>query len=269
MTPNERARDAAILEHIRRYHLTTPEILHRLFFPGVKINAVRQVIKRLFRQKRIHRATLYERRKYYLLTRRQAVRMGEDRRIGEKFEYQGLVNAFAILSFCAESGVTKFTPKEFAAAFPGCVIRGVRGANYYLDPYDTTEGRKHRLGFIHVDYGISTKTLIQRKIRPILSRPFTKPDFTQLVQDGNFVVCILTPTAEKAEEIRVALTAERTGYARFRIVVVPDLAELLTRRGKFKKNRPIPTGKERGKRKKKKQPGHAAEPAPADGEPTT
>jgi hypothetical protein len=57
MTPAER--DAAILEHLRRYHLTTPEILHRLFFPGVGLNAVRKVTGRLCRERRIRPCWLF------------------------------------------------------------------------------------------------------------------------------------------------------------------------------------------------------------------
>jgi hypothetical protein len=77
MTPPER--DAAILEHLRRYHLTTPEILHRLFFPGVGLNAVRKVTSRLIRERRISPARLFEQRKYFVLTPREAERLGEHR----------------------------------------------------------------------------------------------------------------------------------------------------------------------------------------------
>lgn len=69
MTPTER--DAAILEHLRRYHLTTPEILHRLFFPGVGLNAVRKVTARLIDEKRMMSARLFEQRKYFVLTPRE------------------------------------------------------------------------------------------------------------------------------------------------------------------------------------------------------
>ena len=132
MTPPER--DAAILEHLRRYHLTTPEILHRLFFPGVGLNAVRKVTSRLSRERRISPARLFEQRKYFVLTPREAERLGEHRSIGRKFEYQGLVNAYGILSFCAAKPPKALWPPwkrnsptwSFPECGPGIITRSPR-----------------------------------------------------------------------------------------------------------------------------------------------
>ena len=234
MTPPER--DAAILEHLRRYHLTTPEVLHRLFFQGAGLNAVRKVTSRLIRERRISPARLYEQRKYFVLTPREAERLGEHRSIGRKFEYQGLVNAFGLLSFCVAAGVRKFTVKEFAATFPELVIPGVRSGNYYLEPEQTPEGLKHRLAFIHVDYGTTPETIV-KKVRKILSRGHTLPAFSRLILTGNFIVTVVTPTEAKAEEIKAALSLEPPSPARFRITAVPDLGELLMRRGRLKEDR--------------------------------
>lgn len=234
MTPTER--DAAILEHLRRYHLTTPEILHRLFFPGVGLNAVRKVTARLIDEKRMMSARLFEQRKYFVLTPREAERLGEHRSIGRKFEYQGLVNAYGLLAFCAANGVKKFMPREFAEKFPDLVIPGVRSGNYYLEPEDTPEGRKHRLAFIHVDYGTSPETQ-KKKVRKIISRAYTLPTFAKLIQGGHFILTIVTPTEAKAAEIRAALSLEPPSPVRFRIHPVPELAELLTHRGRLKDNR--------------------------------
>jgi hypothetical protein len=234
MTPPER--DAAILEHLRRYHLTTPEVLHRLFFPGVGLNAVRKVTSRLIRERRISPATLFEQRKYFVLTPREAECLGEHRSIGRKFEYQGLVNAYGLLAFCVANGVRKFTPKEFAATFPELVIPGVRLGNYYLEPEETPEGRKHRLGFIHVDYGTSPQSIV-KKVRKIISRGYTLAAFSRLIQRGNFVVAIVTPTEAKASEIKAALMTEPASFVRFRIEAVAELGELLTHRGRLKQGR--------------------------------
>lgn len=235
-TSPENERDDAILEHLRRYHLTTPEVLHRLFFPGVGLNAVRKVTSRLIRERRIRRVPLFEQRIYFLLTHREAVRLGEHRCIAEPFEYQGIVNALAILCFCAANGVQKFTPKEFAEKFPDLVLPGVRSSNYYREPEQTPEGLKQRLAFIHVDYGISPNALL-KKVRKIPSRAYTLPAFAKLIQRGFFIVTVLTPTEAKAAEIRAVLSLEPPSPVRFRIQVVPELAELLTHRGKFKGNR--------------------------------
>lgn len=231
MTPAER--DAAILEHLRRYHLTTPEILHRLFFPGVGLNAVRKVTSRLIRERKISPARLFEQRKYFVLTPREAERLGEHRCIGRKFEYQGLVNAYALLAFCVENDVRKFTPREFAEQFPELMIPGVRSGNYYIQPEDTPEGQRHRLAFIHVDYGVSPNAIL-KKLRKIVSRVFTRPKFAKLAQDGQFIVTVITPTADKAAEIRLILSEELPTTVRFRIDACAELAELLTHRGRLK-----------------------------------
>ena len=239
MTPadsSENGRDAAILEHLRRYHLTTPEVLHRLFFQGAGLNAVRKVTSRLIRERRISPAQLYEQRKYFVLTPREAERLGEHRSIGRKFEYQGLVNAYGLLSFCVAAGVSKFTVKEFATTFPELVIPGVRSGNYYLEPEQTPEGLKNRLAFIHVDYGTTPETIV-KKVRKIISRGYTLATFSRLIQTGNFIVSVVAPTEAKAEEIKAALATEPPGPVRFRITAVPDLGELLMRRGRLKANR--------------------------------
>ena len=251
--PSENGRDAAILEHLRRYHLTTPEVLHRLFFPGAGLNAVRKVTSRLIRERRISPATLYEQRKYFVLTPREAERLGEHRSIGRKFEYQGLVNAYGLLSFCVAAGVQKFTVKEFAATFPEFVIPGVRSGNYYLEPEQTPGGLKNRLAFIHVDYGTTPETIV-KKVRKILSRAYTRPEFSRLIQTGNFIVTVVCPTEAKAEEIKAALSTEPPSPVRFRISAVPDLGELLVRRGRVKADR-----RQRGTTA---QAGDVAAPAP-------
>ena len=267
MTPAER--DAAIFEHLRRYHLTTPEILHRLFFPGVGLNAVRKVTGRLSRERRIRPCRLFDQRKYFILTPREAVRLGEHRSIARPFEYQGLVNAFGVLSYCVQTGTKKFTPKEFHEMFPELVIPGVRLGNYYIDVEESPEGsqsshdshpshgRKSRLGFMLVDYGTSELTIL-KKLRKIAARGFTLPAFTGLIQKGNFVNAVIAPTATKAEAIRAALLAEPPGFIRYRVEVVPDLGELLVHRGRLKGSKPArgdqaeeprpaePTGQEAG-----------------------
>jgi hypothetical protein len=235
MTPAER--DAAILEHLKRYHLTTPEVLHRLFFPGVGLNAVRKVTGRLVRERRIRPCSLFDQRKYFILTPREAVRLGEHRSVARKFEYQGLVNAYGVLSYCVQTGTKKFTPKEFREQFPELVIPGVRLANYYIDIEETPEGRKSRLGFMLVDYGTSEQTIL-KKLRKIAARGFTLPDFTRLIQRGNFVNAIIAPTVAKAEAIKAALLDEAPGFIRYRVEAVEELGELLVHRGRLRGARP-------------------------------
>jgi hypothetical protein len=235
MTSTER--DDAILEHLRRYHLTTPEVLHRLFFGDAGLNAVRKVTGRLVRAGRIRPCVLFEQRKYFVLTPREAVRLGEHRSIGRMFEYQGLVNAAGILWYCVATGTQKFMPKEFAEHFPELVIPGVRLGNYYIDNEETDDGRKSRMGFMLVDYGTSETTIV-KKVRKIIARGYTRPAFSRLIQRENFVIAIIAPSRGKVETIKAALAAEPPGPVRFRVEAVPEMEGLLSRRGRLRRRPP-------------------------------
>ena len=235
MTPAER--DDAILEHLKRYHLTTPEVLHRLFFGAAGLNAVRKVTGRLTRAGKIRPCTLFEQRKYFVLTPREAVRLGEHRSIGRKFEYQGLVNAAGVLWFCVATDTRKFTPKEFAEQFPELVIPGVRsGELLHRRLRRPPEGRKSRMGFMLVDYGTS-ETNILKKIRKIIARGYTRPAFARLIQRENFVIAVIAPSRGKVEAIKAALLAEPPSPVRFRVEAVPELETLLSQRGRLRPRR--------------------------------
>lgn len=237
---NQQERDDAIFEHLRRFHLTTAEVLHRLFFPGSKLNAVRKVTSRLIREKKIRAWQLFEQRKYFTLSPGQAARMGEDRSIGTPFQHQGLVNAYGVLLFAIETGTQPFTKKEFEAKFPELAIRGVIARNYYVDrePSDGREpggaGVKNRLGFILVDYGTSPLT-IRKKVHHITARAYTLPAFAKLIQGDHFVIGIATPSEAKAGDIRAVLEDDGPGNVRYRIVPCPELGEYLMNRGRLRR----------------------------------
>jgi len=230
---NQQERDDAILEHLRRFHLTTAEVLHRLFFPDSQLNAVRKVTARLVREKKIRPCPLFEQRKYFVLTPGQAARMGEDRSIGTPFQTQGLVNAYGVLHFAIETGTQPFTKKEFEEKFPELVIRGVIARNYYIDTEPTDAAPKVRLGFVIVDYGTSPLT-IRKKVHKVTARAYTLPRFARLIQNDGFVVAIVAPFETKAEHIKAVLADEGPGFVRYRVVSSPELGELLLHRGRRK-----------------------------------
>jgi hypothetical protein len=224
--PNDR--DEAILEHIRRYHLSTNEVLHRKFFSGANDAAVRRVVSRLVRERKLRSLELFDNRKYHVLTPREAEARGEHRCIGRGFNYQGFVNAYAVLCFCHTHGVEIFTAKEFEATFPDLLVRGVRSRNYYLE---RGEGQ-NRLGFILVDYGTNPEK-IARKVTRIIARGFALETFTQLIQGGRFVVAVLTPTEQKQWLVRTAVEADPPEFVKIRLEVVPELQDILVNRSKL------------------------------------
>lgn len=217
-----RARDEMILEHVRRYHLTTDEILASLFFEGGSVRAARKVTTRLKAEGKLNRFRFFEGRVLCQLTPRAAEALGEHRSIARKFNYQGLVNAYGVLLFCAKFGVDKFTAREFMEKFPDLHRRGTRASNYYVD---NAEGTK-RLGFIQVDSGREPAKLVQ-KIRKVVSRAYGVPNFAKLIQSGRFVVAVVTPTPGKKALIERALAEEPASPVKYRVEVVDELGHLL------------------------------------------
>lgn len=232
------ARDEAILDHVRRYHLTTSDVLKRAFFPETNDAAVRKVVSRLTRERRLRPISLFDNRKYYVLTAREAVARGEHRCIAQEFNYQGFVNAYGVLCFCMREGVEIFTVKEFEEKFPDLLLRGVRTRNYFID----RRGETNRLGFIHVDYGTNPER-IARKVQRIIARGYTLPMFTKLIQGGRFVVAVLTSSVEKKTEIAQALAASPSPCAGIHLAVVPELRDVLLNRATLSHSRHrVPTG---------------------------
>ena len=174
-----KARDDLILEHVRRYHLTTDEILASLFFEGGSVRAARKVTTRLKAEGKLNRCRFFEGRVLCQLTPRAAESLGEHRSISRRFHYQGLVNAYGVLLFCARSGVDKFTAREFMEKFPDLHRRGTRASNYYVDNADGVR----RLGFIQVDSGREPAKLVQ-KVRKVIGRAYGVPNFAKLIQAG-------------------------------------------------------------------------------------
>ena len=215
-------RDEMILEHVRRYHLTTDEILASLFFEGASVRAARKVTTRLQAEGKLARHRFFEGRVLVQLTPKAAEAMGEHRSIARRFNYQGLVNAYGVLLFCAKFGIDKFTAREFTQKFPDLHRRGTRASSYYVD---NAEGTK-RLGFIQVDSGREPRQLV-RKVRKIIGRAYGVPNFAELIQSGRFVVAIVTPSEGKKRLLVQALGEEHRSPVRYRVEAMEELGRLL------------------------------------------
>ncbi len=222
-------RDDAILKHLQRYHLTTSDVLRRKFFPDTNDAAVRKVIARLIRERRMRGFDLFDNRKYYVLTAREAVARNEHRSISREFNYQGFVNAYAVLCFCAAHGVDIYTPNEFEADFPDLIMRGVGSRNYYVERSE----EPNRLAFILVDYGTNPER-IAKKVGHIIARGYTLPPFTRLIQRGRFVITVLTADEDKRSFIRAAIEADPAQFVKVRLEVVPELRDILVNRGRIR-----------------------------------
>ncbi len=101
-------RDYDILDHLRRYRLTTREVLHRLFFADCEPNAVTKVTSRLVDHGFLNRYELYTGRSYYVIGPESAKLLGISLKKCKPLGTQALPREYGILLFCCMTP----TPRE-------------------------------------------------------------------------------------------------------------------------------------------------------------
>lgn len=216
-------RDHAILDHVRRYRITTQEVLQMVFFPEQKIDAVKSTVRRLTGAGHLTDAPLYGTRKYYHLTTRtgRALFSLPDyfcRPLGE----QALPQTFGVLCFCclASEFRERFTREQFEAQFPD-----LASAQYPHPYYIDDDGEKKRLGCILVDQGADHKRIL-RKCRDIVNDKKLSAPFRGLIENDDFLIAIVTTRDTKKAAIEAA--AERNAFrTRLRVETVPSLQHLI------------------------------------------
>jgi hypothetical protein len=217
-------RDHDIFEHVRRYRLTTREVLHRLFFPEVKPNAVTKVTSRLCDGGFLRRFDLYESRDYFVLGPEAARILGVPQKRTEELGVQARPIEYATLLFCTGAGDReRLTRDELKAHHPSILVPGVDSSHYYLD----RDGGKTRLASIRVDCG-GPPDHVARKCRDDLDRRLEHDAFKDLIANDQFMIAILTGREEKASAIHETLK-RHPWPNRFRLSVIPELVHLVTR----------------------------------------
>jgi hypothetical protein len=98
--PRLQDRDLEILEHVMRYRMTTPEILHRNFFSDSERNAVTKVTSRLSEHQFLQDYPLFGGQTYFSLGTRGAQVMGLSRRKVGPLGPQALFIEYGTLAFC-------------------------------------------------------------------------------------------------------------------------------------------------------------------------
>ena len=207
-----------------RYRLTTPHVLHELFFPGTDRNAVTKVTSRLCQHAFLASHPLYGANTYLTLGKAGARLFGlPARRLGSLGPH-ALYREFGVLSFCCQ-----LTPRrerlrirDLAAKFPSLIAPGIDGSHYYLDAEQGTV----RLGCIWIEGGGSTDHIVRHVENAIIQPRKSVPALAQYIDQGRFVVAVVTFTAEKRGEIAQALGSLHTSVL-FRVEVVPELRQLL------------------------------------------
>lgn len=217
-------RDNDIFEHLGRYRLTTREVLHRLFFDELELNAVTKVTSRLCRDGFLNRFELYPSHSYFVLGGEGARVLGVTKKRTEAMGVQSLPIEYATLAYCtAKPGRERLTRQELQEHHPQYLAPGIDASHYYLDH----DGEKARLAYIRVDCGGSADHVV-RKCRGDLEERQEHPPFAELIGRGQFLIAVVTGRAEKAAAIHEALK-RHSWPIRFRIEVIPELVGLIPR----------------------------------------
>ena len=222
--PTLTSRDQEILSHIHRFRISTPEVLHRLFFPGAAPNAVTKVLSRLRRAGLLSQHDLYQTRKYWMLTPQAASRFGELPSSTKPLGPQALTDRFGVLAFCCrgEELRHKITATEFRERFPELYSPRFRTASYFVEQ----RGSQSSLGVVHVDHGADHLRVLRKALRQTQER-IEIPAFRKVINDGRFSIAIVTAYDEKKLKLEHALEEREPLAARYHVETVPELAHLV------------------------------------------
>lgn len=223
--PRLQDRDGDILEHVMRYRMTTPEVLHRHFFDDSLPNAVTKVTSRLTAHGFLLSHPLFGNQTYFGLGINGAKVMGLSLQKVGPLGPQALFTEFGILNFCCLGPVRRERCRvgELIQHNPELVAQGADRSHYYLD----TEENVTRIGFIRVDGGGDVAHLI-RKIRQDIDVRTPVPAFRQLIDDGRFLIAIVTFSDQKRDAVAQELQKINTRVL-FRVESVAQLRQLLPR----------------------------------------
>lgn len=235
-------RDRDILAHVLRYRMSTRPILKRLFFHGLKDDALKSTLRRLAAPR--HQLTGSSRknflrhfylqsfpictpdaRVYYRLTRRGAEEVAELEGLAKidkvvtPLQAQQLIANYAVLAFCCrEGGAQVLSKHEMVEHFPQLSCPGFRKHPYCLE---RANGKPH-LNYLLVDHGAQVRWSVKKVMRAI-ERRLPIPAFERLMRRDRFSITLLTAYESKREDIEKALSLEEPPVA-VRVHVVPNLA---------------------------------------------
>src|SRR5689334_20646236 len=93
-------REERLLQHIRRYRITTAEVVGRLFFMGNTIEGETALLRLAELECLEPPRRLYEGKEYFTLSTRARFEMFYDEAPLEPMKRQALIKAYGILCFC-------------------------------------------------------------------------------------------------------------------------------------------------------------------------
>lgn len=217
-------RDRKILDHVARYRLTTNQVLHRLFFPQNKLNAVHKVTARLCKHDLLSKFTFHHPRVYFTLSPNEAQNRGLLASRGQPLGTQSLPTEYASLVY-ATLGIAqhrRLSSTELEQLCPWLTPE-LRDVPHCLD--DAREPSV--LESIRVDLGGKPDHVARKCDADVQVRRRSR-EFDALLRQGCFRMVVVTGTPQKAVAIQAAIDQHVwPDGLQIHLAVVPDLFLLI------------------------------------------
>lgn len=215
-------RDRQIIEHIRRYRLTTLEVLERVVLPSTSRNSLSKITNRLCVAGLLQKYTLVHPTKYFVLGQISAHTIGIGEHRVAPLGPQSLPIEYAVLIYAtlAKQPKIRQTQEELLADCPWLPI-GLAKAPHCLDVPN------HVLELVRVDLG-GPADHVARKCAADLTRRRRIAEFTRLLQQQRFRLVVITATQGKASAVQQALDRhDWPAGLPIHLSIVPKLLTLL------------------------------------------
>ena len=186
-----------LILHVVRHWMTTIAAAQRRLRPEASVDAVRKDICRTVEGGWLSRHILFGQEPYFMLTPKVLAVLGIRRSI-KPLGHQALLEHFGVLLACVRRKCDVFTEDEFLSRYPHYAQAGFSLKNYFLDGA--------LLANFVVDHDKSTKRLLD-KIGRFIAKVLDKgrPEFRQLILNGQFAFHVITATEAKRANIEDAI----------------------------------------------------------------
>jgi hypothetical protein len=199
--PTNNDRDIAIIEHVKRFRITTIEALRKLMFPSQGHAAVRKVTSRLCRHQRLNKYSLRHPRYYFTIGRRAALDLGVPLHRTQPVGPLSLPIEYAVLAYATLG--PRYHRRLFATELRQELpwLARDRGES----PICVDEAGQQRVfELFRVDLG-GKPDHVARKCHADIQRRLRDRGFEQAVAQGHFRLVVVTGTQAKAQAIRKAI----------------------------------------------------------------
>ncbi len=221
--------ELAIIGHIERYGLTTPEAAYAAGIRGMtSVKVATQRLKALVRQGDLIQQPLAVGMKQFVLSQQARSKLGrtDATREGKLDSMRTIITRYAFLAFCClqETSRLKLTRQELQQRFSDLYRPGTMD-HYYL----THEYATPCLGLLRIDCGnVGRWDRIVAKVSDDLRTHLSLPIVRSLLEAQSFELTIITPLPQKARHVQTEMDKRRGALpVPVRCVAMPELINLI------------------------------------------